>query len=154
MVKTIRPVILWILAMSLVALLGSCDPSSSLTCRIYNKTSDTVTVSMYKEILASHFKGFTIVENDSVSTRYGDADSISVAVLAPDQVLMVEDVWSGPYREEQVIPLWKYIKSIAVGNRELPAAAWNDEAAWHLKTEGGGRFEGESRYYDLVVRNE
>jgi hypothetical protein len=52
-----------------------------------------------------------------------------------------------------VIPLWKYTKTITVGKTELPAAAWDNESAWHLKTEGGGKFEGESRYYSLILRD-
>lgn len=139
-------------AVSAILSLVSCDPMSSVDYKIYNKTTDTVTVTMHKEILASSYKGFE-VENDSVTTHYGVEASVSVAILAPDMVLSVHDDWSGLYREERVIPLWKYIKSITVGENELPAAAWNNEAAWHLKTDGGGKFEGESRHYDLVLRD-
>ena len=49
--------------------------------------------------------------------------------------------------------LLEYTKTITVGKTELPAAAWDNESAWHLKTEGGGKFEGESRYYSLVLRD-
>ena len=143
---------MWLVAIVVGLSLVSCDPLSSVEYKIYNKTADTVTVDMYKEILASSYKGYDIEENDSVTTHYGEEDSVSVAVLAPDMVLRVHEEWSGLYREERVIPLWKYIKSITVGETELPASSWNNESAWHLKTEGGKRFEGESRYYDIVLR--
>ena len=138
--------------MAIVLTLTSCDPVSSVEFRIYNKTADTVTVAMYKEIMTSSYKGYTIIENDSVSTDYV-ADSCKVAVLAPEQVLVVDDSWSGLYREEQVIPFWKYITSITIGETEMRPELWNNEAAWHLKTVGGGRFEDESRYYDIVLRD-
>ena len=148
--KTIYSVLLWLAVVSFM--LASCDPLSSVEYKIYNKTADTVTVDLYKEILASSYKGYDIEENDSVTTHYGEEDSVSVAVLAPDMVLTVHEEWSGLYREERVIPLWKYIKSITVGETELPASSWNNESAWHLRTEGGKRFEGESRYYDIILR--
>ena len=72
--KTFNWTVLWILAMIMSLSLSSCDPMSSLECEIYNKTGDTVTVTLYKEIMISSFQGYTIVENDSVSTHY-DADS-------------------------------------------------------------------------------
>lgn len=132
--------------------LTSCDPISSVEYKLYNKTADTVIVNMYTEILSSSYGGFDIQENDSVKTHYGIEDSVSVAILAPDQVLSVNREWDGLYREEQVIPLWKYITSIKVGASELPPDSWNNEPAWHLNTEGGKRFQGESRYYSLILR--
>lgn len=146
-------IILWLAALCLAAVLGSCDPMASVEYKIYNKTTDTVTVAMYKEILSSSYQGFDIQENDSVTTHYGKEDSVNVAVLAPEMVLTVKREWSGLYREEQVVPFWKYITSIKIGESELPAERWNNEAAWHLKKDGGGRFEDESRYYDLVLRD-
>ena len=148
--KTIYSVLLWLAVVSFM--LASCDPLSSVEYKIYNKTADTVTVDMYKEILASSYKGYDIEENDSVTTHYGVEDSISVALLAPEMVLTVHNEWSGRYWEERVIPLWRYIKSITVGETQLPASAWDNESVWHLKTEGGKRFQGESRYYDIVLR--
>jgi hypothetical protein len=152
-VKRINCNAMWLAMVAIVLSLVSCDPMSSVEYKIYNKTSDTVTVAMHKEILSSSYKGFDIQESDSVITHYSEADSVSVAVLAPDMVLTVDDEWSGLYHEEQVIPLWKYTKTITVGKTELPAAAWDNESAWHLKTEGGGKFEGESRYYSLILRD-
>ena len=151
--RTLHTATLWLMAAGLAALLCSCDPMASVEYKIYNKTADTVTVVMHKELLSSDYQGFDIQENDSVTTHYGKEDSISVAVLAPEMVLTVNNRWSGLYHEEQVIPLWKYITAIKVGTDELPAASWDNESAWHLKKEGGGRFEDEFRYYDLVLRN-
>lgn len=148
--KTIYLVLLWLAVVSFM--LTSCDPMSSVEYKIYNKTIDTVTIDMHKEILASSYNGYDIEENDSVTTHYGEEDSVSVAVLAPDMVLSVHEEWSGLYREERVVPLWKYIKSITVGETELPTSSWDNEQAWHLKTTGGKRFEGESRYYDIILR--
>ena len=150
--KTIYSVLLWLAVVGFM--LASCDPMSSVEYKIYNKTTDTVAVDMHKEILSSVYHGYDIQENDSVTTHYGEEDSVYVAVLAPDMVLTVHNEWSGLYREERVIPLWKYIKSITVGENELPASSWDNEAAWHLKTEGGKRFEGESRYYSIILRNQ
>ena len=143
---------LWIALLAVVMSLVSCDPMSSVEYKIYNKTTDTVTVAMYKEIMTSSYKGYTIIENDSVSTDY-EADSCTVAVLAPEQILVVDNEWSGLYREELLIPFWRYIISITKGDTEIRPDLWNNEAAWHLKTEGGGRFEDESRYYDIVLRD-
>ena len=143
---------LWIALLAVVMSLVSCDPMSSVEYKIYNKTTDTVTVTMYKEIMTSSYKGYTIIENDSVSTDY-EADSCTVAVLAPEQILVVDNEWSGLYREELLIPFWRYIISITKGDTEIRPDLWNNEAAWHLKTEGGGRFEDESRYYDIVLRD-
>lgn len=150
--KTFNGAVLWTLTLVLIFSLLSCDPISSLECEIFNKTEDTVTVVMYKDIMSSSYKGYAIVENDSVTTHY-DADSCNVAVLAPDQVLKAQYEWSGLYREEFVAPLWKYIKSIKTGDEELAPALWNNEAAWVMKIKGGGRFEGESRYYSLILRD-
>jgi len=97
--------------------------------------------------------GFTIEMSDSVPIHYGEADSVSVAILAPGQVLSVRDEWDGLYREEQIVPFWKYIKSITVGDDELPDILWNNEPAWHLNTEGGKRYQGESRHYILALRD-
>ena len=141
-----------LIAVFAVLLLTSCDPVSSLDYKIYNKTSDTVTVDMYKEILLSSYGGYSIVESDSVTTHYGKEDSVNVAVLAPDQVLWVHNEWDGVYREERIVYFWEFIKSIKQGDNELPADSWNNEPAWHLRTEGGKRFQGESRYYILTLR--
>lgn len=143
-----------LILMTLVAgvMLVSCDPMSSVEYKIYNKTADTVTFTLHPELLTSPYQGFTVEVNDSVTTHYGSEDSTVVAVLAPDRTMTVSNEWSGLYREERIVPLWKYIKSITVGEDILPASAWNNEAAWHLKVEGGRRFEGESRYYDLILR--
>ena len=143
---------MWLAAIAVVLSLVSCDPMSSVEFKIYNKTSDTVTISMYKQILSSVYQGYDIQENDSVTTHYGVEDSVSVAVLAPEMVMTVHNEWSGRYWEERVIPLWEYIKSITVGETALPALAWDNESVWHLRTEGGKRFQGESRYYDIVLR--
>lgn len=136
---------------AVVMSLVSCDPLSSVDYKLYNKTNDTVTVTMYKEILSSTYGGYDIEENDSVVTHYGDGDTISVAILAPDQVLSVHREWSGLYREEWVVPLWKYITTIEVGNLEVASEQWNNEPQWHLKTDGGKRFQGESRHYSLIL---
>ncbi|MBQ9820887.1 MAG: hypothetical protein IJM58_02070 [Muribaculaceae bacterium] len=145
---------LWLAGLAVIsASLVSCDPVSSVDYKLYNKTSDTVTVAMYKEILSSSYGGFAIVESDSVTTYYGEADSVNVAVLAPDQVLWVHDEWDGLYREELVVPFWKYIKTIKTSDREWPSDSWDSEPVWHLETEGGKRFEGESRYYILTLRD-
>jgi len=140
------------LAIAIVTLV-SCDPVSSVDYKVYNKTSDTVSITMYKDILTSSYGGFDIVESDSVTTHYGEADSIRVATLAPDQVLWVHKQWDGLYREDQIMDFWRYIRSIKKGDNELPADSWNNEQAWHLNTEGGKRFQGESRYYILTLRD-
>ena len=137
---------------AMVMSLVSCDPLSSVDYKLYNKTNDTVTVTMYTEILSSAYGGYDIEENDSVVNHYGEDDSVSVAILAPDQVLWVHNEWNGLYREEQIVPFWKYIRSIKAGEKEFPADSWDNEAAWHLKTEGGKKFQGESRYYSIILR--
>ena len=151
--RTINSTILWLAALAVIVSFTSCDPMASVEYRIYNKTTDTVTVDMYREILVSSYQGFDIIENDSVTKHYGSEDTIHVAVLAPEQVLIVGNEWHGLYREEQVIPFWKYITSITEGKTLLPNEKWDNEAAWHLRTEGGGRFEDESRYYSIVFRD-
>lgn len=144
---------IWLcLALAAILSLTSCDPLSSVDYKVYNMTEDTVTITMYPEIMDSSYEGYSIEENDSVTTRYGAEDSVYVAVLAPQQILMFHDDWDGLYREDWVIPVWRYFKSIKVGDQELDSKSWKTESAWHLKTEGGGRFEGESRYYDLFLR--
>jgi len=147
--KPLWPALLAAMVLSMV----SCDPVSSVEYRIYNKTADTVTVVMHKEILSSSYGGFAIERSDSATTHYGEADSLSVATLAPDQVLWVHREWDGLYREEQIIPLWKYIQSVKAGDNELPASEWDHESAWHLRTAGAKRFEGESRSYILTLRD-
>ena len=93
--------------MAVMVSLASCDPVSSVEFKIYNKTTDTVTIVMYKEIMTSPYEGYTIIENDSVSTDY-EADSCNVAVLAPEQVLQVLPVSAVPEPEPvqvSVLPL-------------------------------------------------
>ena len=136
---------------AIVMSLVSCDPLSSVDYKLYNKTNDTVTVTMYKEILSSAYGGYDIEENDSVVNHYGQDDSVSVAILAPDQVLSVHREWSGLYREEWVVPVWKYISSIKAGDTEVAPEQWDQESLWHLKTDGGKRFQGESRHYSLIL---
>ena len=93
--KSLR-ISLWLaLVAVLVTGLVSCDPISSVDYKIVNKQSDTVTVSMYEAILVSSYGGYSILEGDSVVASYGEDDSISVALLAPDQVLWVHDEWDG-----------------------------------------------------------
>lgn len=136
---------------AMVISLVSCDPLSSVDYKLYNKTNDTVTVTMYTEILSSAYGGYDIEENDSVVTHYGEGDTISVAILAPDQVLSVHREWSGLYREEWVVPVWKYISSIEAGDLEIAPEQWNNESQWYLKTDGVKRFQGESRHYSLIL---
>ena len=136
---------------AMVISLVSCDPLSSVDYKLYNKTNDTVTVTMYTEILSSAYGGYDIEENDSVVNHYGEDDSVSVAILAPDQALSVHREWSGLYREEWVVPVWKYISSIKAGDTEVAPEQWNQESLWHLKTDGVKRFQGESRHYSLIL---
>lgn len=151
--RKITKTAIWLSLLALVATLASCHPVSSVDYRVHNLTEDTVTVTMYKEILTSAYQGYAIEENDSVIARYGENDSICVAVLKPKQVLWVHNDWEGLYREERIVPFWKYIKSIWVGDEERTPGSWENEQAWHLKTKGTIRFKGESRYYNLYVRN-
>lgn len=142
----------WLLVVCLLAMLTSCDPMSSVEYRVRNMTADTVTVDMYKEIMTSDYRGYYIEQGDSVVQRFVPEDSIYLATVPPGQCLVVNDDWSGLYREEWIVPLWKYVKSIHVGNNQLDSLWWSNEQSWHLKTEGGGFGEGESRYYDLIIR--
>ena len=142
----------WLAVVATVMSLTSCDPLSSVEYNIRNMTSDTVSVTFYKEIMSSSYRGYDIEENDSVTTHYG-SDSSVVAILAPDQFLTVHREWNGLYREEQVVHAWKYIKSIAIGGNELAPESWNNESAWRHKTKGGGKFaKDESHYYELWLR--
>lgn len=147
MMRGIR-ILLWGM---MALLLASCDPISSVEYNIYNLSGDTVRVDFYKEIMISNYQGYSIVESDSVTTRYTEADSVYVAVLAPKQRLTVLWEWHGLYREERVVPLWRYISSVKMGDTELATSQWADESLWHLNTKGGGHGEGESRYYDLYL---
>ena len=142
---------LWLILAAALLSLVSCDPLSSVDYRLYNKTNDTLAVEMYKEILTSAYGGYDIEENDSVVNHYGKDDTTNVAILAPDQVLSVHREWSGLYREEWVVPLWRYITSIKAGDSEVAPEQWNKESMWHLKTDGGKRFQGESRHYSIIL---
>ena len=76
-----------------------------------------------------------------------------MATIPPNQLLWAEYEWSGLYREEWIVPMWDYVKSITIGGTELSPELWKDESKWKLKTEGGGFGEGESRYYTLWLKN-
>ena len=142
---------LWLAVVAVIVSLTSCDPLSSAEFNIYNVTSDTVTVTFHKEIMTSAYKGYDIEENDSVTTHC-DSDSCVVAILAPTRKLTIHREWNGLYREEQIVPAWKYIASISIGDTELNPEKWNNESAWNMKKKGGGFAEGESRYYSLLLR--
>ena len=143
---------MWVSAVVVALSMASCDPMSSVEYNIHNVSSDTVSVTFYKELMSSPYQGFEIEENDSVTTRY-DNDSTTVARLAPNQHLKIHREWHGLYREEQVVHAWKYISSIRVGENEVDSTTWDNEAAWHHRTKGGGNFsKEESRYYDLWFR--
>ena len=143
---------IWLIIFAFLSTLASCDPMSSVEYNIHNVSSDTVSVAFYKELMSSPYQGFEIEENDSVTTRY-DNDSVTVARLAPNQHLKIHREWHGLYREEQVVHAWKYISSIRVGENEVDSTTWDNEAAWHHRTKGGGNFsKEESRYYDLWFR--
>ena len=114
-------------------------------------TADTVTVTFYRDLMTSPYQGYDIVENDSVTTHQ---DSITVAVLAPNQYLIVQRQWSGLYREELVVPAWDYIASITVGDTALDRAQWTTESLWHVRTNGGRFVKDESRHYDLWLRDQ
>ena len=144
---------MWLSLFAVITALVSCNTVSSVDYTVLNLTEDTVTVSMYKEILTSDYQGYVIEEGDSVIVRYGENDSITVAVLKPKQALQVHNDWDGLYREERIVPLWKYIKTITVGDTERAADTWDNESTWYLKKSGGGRFEDESRHYFLYIRN-
>jgi len=136
-------------AMVAALVFTSCDPLSSVEYNIHNKTGDTVTVSFYSEMMSSPFQGYDIRENDSVTTHY-EGDSCRVAFVAPDQRLIIHRQWHGLYREEQLVHAWRYISSIKVGTVEAAPSTWDNEAAWHHRSKGGGNFaKEESHYYDL-----
>ena len=141
----------WLQAFCLLLMLASCDPISSVEYNVHNMTGDTVRVVFHKEILTSPYQGYAVVESDSVTTH---SDSDRVALLPPDRYLTVQREWHGLYREEQVVPAWRYIAAIVQGNDTIDPARWNNEALWHFRTKGGGFGEGESRYYDLWIRNQ
>ena len=120
---------------------------------VHNISQDTVTVTFHEEIISSPFHGFDIEENDSVTTHHGE-DSVTVAVLAPNQHLRIHREWDGLYREELIVHGWQYISSIKIGETKVDSTLWNNEAAWHHRTKGGGRFaKEESHYYDLWFKD-
>ena len=142
----------WLSLILALVLFTACDTMSSVEYNIHNMTSDTVSVTFYKELMSSPYKGYEIVENDSVTTRY-DNDSVTVARLAPNQHLKIHREWHGLYREDFVVHAWKYISSIRVGENEADSTTWDNEAAWHHRKKGGGNFsKEESHYYDLWFR--
>lgn len=150
--KTYNSLMACLIGLAIILSMVSCDPISSLEYNIYNMTSDTVTVTFYKEFMSSPYQGYDIEENDSVTTHYS-ADSCNVALLAPNRRLMVQREWHGLYREEWLVHAWRYIKSIKIGDIKTDSTTWNNEAAWHHRTKGGGRFaKEESHYYDLFLR--
>lgn len=146
---------IWVAVVGVILLLASCDTMSSSEYNIRNMTSDTVTVSFYQEIMTSPYSGYDVHKSDSVTTHYDGSDSIYVAMLAPNQYLTIHREWEGLYREEHIVHAWKYISSITVGDVELEPSKWNNEAAWHHRTKGGGKFaKEESHYYDLFLRDQ
>lgn len=146
---------IWIAVVGAILLLTSCDPMSSSEYNIHNVTSDTVTVSFYKEIMSSPYAGYDVHSNDSVTTHYDGSDSTYAAILAPNQHLTIHREWHGRYWEEQIVHAWRYISSITVGDVELEQSMWNNESLWHHRTKGGGNFEKEeSHYYDLWLKNQ
>ena len=146
---------LWLPVLALLTMaMSSCDPLSSVEYKIYNLTEDTVAVSFYKEIMTSPYQGYSVEENDSVTTDYNTSqgnDTILVATLAPKRTLTLSYEWWGLYREERIVPAWKYIKAMVMGDKEADPSAWNDESRWTMKSKGGGFGEGESRYYQLLL---
>lgn len=132
-------------------MLCSCDPLSSVEYKIRNMSTDTVEVTFYKEIMLSNYHGYTIQVNDTLTVHHED-DSCLVAVLAPSQLLWSQHEWHGLYREELIVPMYIYIKSITIGGTELPRESWNDVSKWKLKSTGGNFGQGESRYYDLWIQ--
>ena len=141
------------LCLAVVVLLTSCDPMASSEYNIHNISKDTVTITFHKEIMSSSYQGFDIQENDSVTTHYG-SDSLTVALLAPNQHLKIHKEWHGLYREELIVHAWVYIKSVKVGENAVDSALWYNEEAWHHRTKGGGNFaKEESHYYDLWFRD-
>lgn len=143
----------WLTMLFAVLTLASCDVMSSSEYNIHNISQDTVTVTFYKEIISSPYHGFDIEENDSVTTHHGE-DSVTVAKLAPNQHLKIHREWDGLYREELIVHGWQYISSIKIGETKVDSTMWNNEAAWHHRTKGGGRFaKEESHYYDLWFKD-
>ena len=149
--RAFNAIIVWLMALTIGFTMASCDPMSSVEYKIYNVTSDTVTVTFHKEIMTSPYQGYELEENDSVTTHY-TSDTSTVAIVAPSRHLTIRREWHGLYREELIVPAWKYIVSIKVGKNEIPPERWNNESAWRLKTRGGGFGEDESRYYDLLLK--
>ena len=150
--KIVNSLMSCLIGVALMMPLASCETNSSLDYKIYNMTSDTVEITFYKELMSSPYQGYDIEENDSVTTHYSD-DSCNVALLAPNQNLMIHREWHGLYREELIIHGWKYIKSITIGDNQLAPSTWDNEAVWHHRTKGGGNFvKEESHYYDLFLR--
>ena len=144
---------IWLAVVALVMSLVSCEPFSSVEYNIHNITSDTVSVTFYREIMSSSYRGYDIEENDSVTTHHGE-DSVTVALLAPNQHLKIHREWDGLYREELVVHAWKYISSIKIGETVIDSTLWDNEAAWHHRTTGGGNFsKEESHYYDLWLKD-
>lgn len=142
----------WLAALVAMVGLVSCDTMSSVEYRIHNASSDTVTVTFDRVMMSSPYQGYYLEENDSVTTHYSD-DSCNVARLAPNRQLTVRREWSGLYREELLVHAWRYISSIKVGDVKVDSTTWNNEAAWHHRTKGGGRFaKEESHYYDLWLK--
>ena len=143
---------LWVAVVAVGLGLTSCDTMASSEYNIHNITSDTVTVSFYKSLMSSPYQGYDIVENDSVTTHYGN-DSNNVAILAPNQLLTIHREWHGLYREELIVHAWRYISSIKKGDALVDSTMWDNESAWHHRTKGGGNFaKEESHYYDLWFR--
>ena len=150
--RTINYSIFWLAFLAACAALASCDTFSSVDYNIHNISSDTVTVAFYKEIMTSPYHGYTIEQYDSVSIHF-DADSDTIAILAPNQHMNIHREWHGLFREERVVHAWRYISSLRLGQDEASPDFWNNEAAWRFRSKGGGRFEkGESRYYDLWIQ--
>ena len=146
---------IWMAVAGIIMLLASCDTMSSLEYNIHNNASDTVTVTFYKEIMISAYAGFDVHESDGVTTHYDGSDSIYTAILAPNQQLTIHREWHGLYREELLVHAWRYISSIKIGDAEVDPSVWDNEAAWHHRTKGGGNFsKEESHYYDLWLKNQ
>ena len=143
---------LWLTVCIVLVSFMSCDTMSSVDYNIHNITTDTVTVTFHREIMTSPYQGYDIVENDSVTTHYG-GDSAMVAVLAPNQYLIVKREWSGLYREELVVPAWRYIAAIRVGDTELDSEQWTTESLWHIRSNAGRFNKNETRHYDLWIRS-
>ena len=121
------------------------DPMMAITLEMYLKLMDLR--------MKNREESFDIEENDSVTTHHGE-DSVTVAKLAPNQHLKIHREWDGLYREELIVHGWQYISSIKIGETKVDSTMWNNEAAWHHRTKGGGRFaKEESHYYDLWFKD-